>query len=950
MATTNRTFQTVPNDLLQVQMYTLDNGLRLFMSVKPDEPRIFTNIAVRAGSKHDPADTTGLAHYMEHMLFKGTSKIGALDWEKESKLLEQIAELYEQHRKTTDPAQRKTIYAEIDRISQDAARLVAPNEYDRLLGAMGANHTNAYTWVEQTVYVNDIPSNELERWFKLESERFRIMALRLFHTELETVYEEFNINQDKDFRKVNQVVRKHLFPNHPYGTQTTIGSAKDLRNPSMHNIQRFFQQYYKPNNMALILAGDFNPNQVVDWAEFYFGSFQPQEIPPFSFTEQPQINQPIRETVLGQEAEHVLIAWRFEGATTEAPFMLSLLKHLLYNEQAGILDLHLNQQQKLLESEAWVWYYEDYHVFGLYGKPREGQSLEEVEALLLQEIDRLKKGEFPDWLLEAVIKDFKLGEIRASESNQARVNQIAISFILGIPWDRFSGQIEWMEGVNKEQVITYAREHLLDNYITVHKKQGEDPNVIKVKKPPITSVELQRGTISDFGKEFLRTPTPRMEPQFIDFNQRIQKGTLHPGLHFEYVENPHNPLFQINYIFEMGKLHDPELPIAIRALPYLGTDQYSPSELQQAFFKSGLHFDARCDDHRTYITISGLEESAETGARLVEHVLRRVQSNPDVLFAVVSDILQQRSNVKKERQTIVRDALTQFARYGADSPYQYRLNEQALKGLKSEAITEKLRSLFDYPHSAYYFGQQSFDTACSLLAKAHPAPDQWLSIPAARDFEQLPTPQNEVFFVDFPIVQADVLMVSRTSPQFELDEHCLREWYNNYFGFGLSSIVFQEIRESKALAYHTYAYYSSPKFADHSHYLHAYVGTQPDKLQDALPALLQIIRDMPAEQEQMENAREALLRQMESERTKPKHIYWQAIDARDKGFERDLRQDIYQRLQSAKPNDLLQFQQEKIRNQAFRFMVLGSKAQIDLNYLEQFGPVKELSLEDVFGF
>ena len=224
-ATTSLIPKTIADDPLKVQIYTLRNGMTLFLSVNPEEPRIHTNIIVRAGSKQDPADATGLAHYMEHMLFKGTSRIGALDWAQESKFLEQISDLYEQHRVTQDPEVRRKIYQNIDRLSSEAARLVAPNEYDLLSGAIGAKDTNAYTSVDQTVYINDIPSNELKRWMRLESERFRMMALRLFHTELETVYEEFNIGQDQDNRKVNRLIREALFPNHPYGTQTTIGSA-----------------------------------------------------------------------------------------------------------------------------------------------------------------------------------------------------------------------------------------------------------------------------------------------------------------------------------------------------------------------------------------------------------------------------------------------------------------------------------------------------------------------------------------------------------------------------------------------------------------------------------------------------------------------------------------------------------------------------------------------------
>ena len=410
-------YEMVPGDPMGARIYTLSNGMKLLLSVNPDEPRIYTNIAVRAGSKHDPAETTGLAHYLEHMLFKGTSRIASLDWEKEKVLLKQISDLYEQHRNEKDPEKRKAIYAEIDRVSGEAANYVAANEYDKMVSSMGAKGTNAYTWVEQTVYVNDIPSNELERWMELESERFRQCVLRLFHTELEAVYEEFNISQDNDFRKVYKVVGEALFPTHPYGTQMTIGTGEHLKNPSHVKIQEYFQTYYVPNNMAIVLSGDFDPDKAVVLAEKYFGSSLPKPVPPFTFAPQPELDGPVHKDVFGQEAAFVEISWRFDGANSGDALMLTLLRSLLYNRRAGIIDLNLMQKQLVLEASASSTSYEDYSIFRLYGKPREGQTLEEVEKLLLEQVEALKNGRFEDWLPEAVVKDFKLSEMRRNESS-----------------------------------------------------------------------------------------------------------------------------------------------------------------------------------------------------------------------------------------------------------------------------------------------------------------------------------------------------------------------------------------------------------------------------------------------------------------------------------------------------------------------------------------------------
>jgi len=256
-------YQSFENDPMHVRIYTLDNGLKVYISVNHDEPRIQTLIAVRAGSTYDPDDATGLAHYLEHMMFKGTSQIATVNWPEEQKLLQQISNLYEQHRNEKNEAKKKAIYHQIDSLSGVAAQYACPNEYDKMVSSIGATGTNAYTSDERTVYINDIPSNELEKWAFLESERFSQLVLRLFHTELETVFEEFNRGQDNDMTQLWQTLFKTAFKKHGYGTHTTIGRGEDLKNPSMVKIHEFFDKYYVPNNMAICLAGDLNPDEAI---------------------------------------------------------------------------------------------------------------------------------------------------------------------------------------------------------------------------------------------------------------------------------------------------------------------------------------------------------------------------------------------------------------------------------------------------------------------------------------------------------------------------------------------------------------------------------------------------------------------------------------------------------------------------------------------------------------
>ena len=324
-------YEEVIGDPLKARIYTLENGLKVYLTSYDDAPRIQTNIAVRAGSKNDPENATGLAHYLEHMLFKGTDVFGSLDFNKEGPLIEEIEALYEQYRTVamTDTANRERIYRKIDSISAEAAKYAIANEYDKMALGIGAKGTNAYTSFEKTVYINDIPSNQLENWLKLESERFRYPVFRLFHTELEAVYEEKN--RDSDGSKLFESLFDGLFPNHQYGQQTTIGTVEHLKNPSLKEIRAYFNKYYVPNNMAICLSGDFDYDETIRLIQKYWSKFERKEDPIFNVYKESPIKKTVIKEVFGPEAESLFVGFRFEGANSNDSKILTMIDMVLAN-------------------------------------------------------------------------------------------------------------------------------------------------------------------------------------------------------------------------------------------------------------------------------------------------------------------------------------------------------------------------------------------------------------------------------------------------------------------------------------------------------------------------------------------------------------------------------------------------------------------------------------------
>ena len=566
-------YETVKNDPMHTRIYTLDNGLKVYMSVNKETPRIQTYIAVKVGGKNDPAETTGLAHYFEHLMFKGTEQFGTSDYAAEKPMLDEIESLFEVYRKTTDEAERAAIYHRIDSISYEASKIAIPNEYDKLMSMIGADGTNAFTSTDETVYVENIPSNQIENWARVQADRFQHPVIRGFHTELETIYEEKNMSLTKDNRKMYEAVLAALFPHHPYGTQTVLGTQEHLKNPSITNVKAYHRTWYVPNNMAICLSGDFDPDEMISVIKKYFGGMQPNPaLPKLEFEPEKPITAPEVRDVYGLESEYVYLAWRLPSAVDKSNDVAEIASSIVYNGKAGMLDLNVNQQQKVLASYGFSNNMPDYGMFLMVGYPKQGQTLEEVRDILLDQIAKLRTGDFDEELIKASVNNFKKDYMAGLEDNDQRAMSYVNAFIDGEDWADCVGKIDRCSKVTKDDVVAWANEYLgADSYVVINKRQGVDNTVKKISAPKITPIVTNRDRQSDFLTAVQNTEVKPIEPVFVDFNKEMSTFAEAAGIDVLYKKNETNGLFNLEYVFDINREQDPELSFALNYLSYLGT-------------------------------------------------------------------------------------------------------------------------------------------------------------------------------------------------------------------------------------------------------------------------------------------------------------------------------------------------------------------------------------------
>ncbi|MEN4760454.1 insulinase family protein [Chryseobacterium sp. C39-AII1] len=942
------TYKYVTNDPTSARYYTLKNGLTVILSPTKKEPRIQTFIATKAGSKTDPSDHTGLAHYLEHMLFKGTDKFGSKDWAKEKPLLDKIDGLYEKYNSTKDEAKRKEIYKEIDKVSGEAAKYAIANEYDKMLTGMGADGTNAFTSFEQTVYTEDIPANATDKFLTVQAERFRQPILRLFHTELEAVYEEKNRGLDDDRRKVIESMFEAIFPNNNYGKQTTIGTIEHLKNPSLKAIREYFNNYYVPNNMGIIMSGDFNPDEMIAKIDKSFSYMKNKAIPEYKVGQESAITSPVTREVFGPNPDNIMLGFRFPGATTKDARLLNFVGSMLTNGQAGLIDLDLVKKQKLLGAYAFPYVLKDYSVLLVQGNPTEGQSLDEVKTLLLQEIDKLRKGEFSDDLIQSIVNNEKKNVIQKYEKYTSRAESLMDEFTSEVDHKTQLEYIEEISKLTKKDIMDFATKYLKDNnYVAVYKRKGEDKNIAKVDKPTITPVSVNRDDQSTFLKKVEAMPEATISPVWLNFDKDIAKNKL-SGVDVLSVKNTDNALFRLYYHFDSGKWNNKILPLAAEYLEYLGTKNKSSEDISKEFYKLASSFNVSAGNEETYVTLEGLNENFDKTAALFEDLIKNCQPDQQALDSYKARLKKSRANAKQNKSTIM-SGLRSYAQYGAQNPFNNVLSDAELDALKAEDLINVLHDLFNFKHKVLYYGPKSGNEVTASLTPIHKVSNSLKEMPKSKTFAQVPTDKNKVLFAHYDMVQAEIFWI-RNADQYNAAITPTVSLFNNYFGGGMGSIVFQTIRESKALAYSTYSYFSLPSKKDDKDMIMAYVGTQADKFSESTTAMNELLTNLPKSEQLFETAKSGLKKSIAAERITQDGIIFSYLKAQKLGNNFDIRKNTYEQAPKLTFADINSFHDKEMKGKNFTYCLVASQDKVQEADMQKLGEVKKLNLTEIFGY
>ncbi len=929
---------------LKTKTFHLDNGLKVVMCEDHEQPEIYGAVYVHAGSKNDPVDATGMAHYFEHIMFKGTDKIGTTNWEAEKVFLDSIDLMYDRLHETTDVVERQAIQQKINNLSRKSADYAIPNEVDVILTQMGGKGLNAGTAYDQTMYYNTFPSNQLSKWMDVYVERFRNPVFRLFQSELETVYEEKNMYGDSPINAFQEYLFKEAFGEHPYG-RPIIGYTEHLKNPQTSKMREFYNTYYVANNMTLILVGDFDIEATEPLVAEKFGTWRSGELP-----KEPDYTLPTFDGPTVKEVKMTPIkmgAIVFPGVKTSDPDMLPLtLACMVFaNGETGLMD-KLMKDGDIMAAMLAPLSLEDHGANLIFYIPKLlGQSHEKAEALVFDCLEQLKKGEFSDDLFEAMRMSMLMVRLKETESFRSLTDLFLGLEMSGQTYEEYIDETERLKTITKAEVVAIANKYFGNDYLDVRSKMGF-PAKDKVDKPTWKPIEAKNTEAkSDFAKAIETQQVPEVEPQVIRFGEDVEITEVNNSFKLFSTINPRNDIFDLRVNFNYGTSNDPDLDRAVQYLQMQGTKTQSPEEFALQLQKLGASVDFYASENQFMIHMTGFDKDLNDIIALCSRKLQNPSNNEQYIQTLLES---EQSTLKANRNdaSTWAQAVREYALYGDQSTF---LNHAPLKEWKKrsgEELLAEVAEAFKYDGHATYSGNTHPRLVVAMLNE-----NNLVRANATKGIEKIRVEkkfaENQVLIASNKKFRQSNIYFHVPGEKLSDKDEAVASLFSKYFGTDMYSIIFQEIREFRSLGYTAYANYRYDYLERKPGHLSGFLGTQSDKTLDGMTAFKDLIVNMPVRMEKFNASKEALLKSRASDyfgfRDMPSIVQsWMK-----KGYDHDPRGEVTELIRKANFDDVQSFYTRMIKGRPVVIMMSGNEKKIDKKELGKFGSVTKLKYKQI---
>ncbi|OHD14345.1 MAG: hypothetical protein A2Z98_12335 [Spirochaetes bacterium GWB1_27_13] len=939
---------SIENINLSVKKIILENGLTVFLNEDHNKPEIYGAITVKSGSKYEKSDATGMAHYLEHMLFKGTDKLGTANYQKEKDYLDEIEKLYDKLAKTSDKKEKQKIQVEINNLAVETAKFAIPNEFDKLMDSIGSKDVNAYTDYDVVVFHNYFPPHQIEKWLDIYTERFRNPVFRLFQSELETVYEEKNMYND-DFKSlIVEEYLKNFYKKHPYG-RSIIGLTEHLKNPSLSKMKEFYNTYFVANNIALILCGDFDTEKIIPIIKEKFGKLKSDDLP--KEIEYKEDDFKGREFVKKRLSPINVggIGFRVPAYKNEDTPVIQVINSLLSNDnQTGLLD-KLKLENKLFYVFPILYQLKDTGgSFFAFIPNIFGGSLPKAEKMVLNEIENIKKGNFSDELLEGVKNKFIVDFEMFLENNERKAYIISDSFIHNIKIEEMVKFPQIVEKITKEDIKRVANQYYNNNYLAFYSEIGF-PKKEKLQKPDYKPViASKKDEKSEYAKYFESIPTIKPEFKFIDFEKDIEQKEIKQNVNLYLTKNPINNIFSLEIIYNVGiaKFQDLDL---IYVFNNIGTTNIKSQEFKNKMSLLGCTYHFWSSLNNVNIYISCPDKNFNKTLKLINELVKNPKIEKQNLKKLVDDRNANLKTIKEEPQRLAY-YLFNYSMYKERSYFKkYRKTLIELYQAKDKDVIKALNDAKKYQIDIHYAGTKNFNEVKDEILNNYQIDDDIIKVDNPFIIQKENYTENIIFFLDKRnALQSNIYFYIKGQKNENIKNSPYENAFNTYFGRGMSSLVFQEIREFRSLAYSSDGGYYSSYLKDDEAIFYGYIGTQADKTLEAIDTMTNLINNMPKKEERLNLIKETLIQNIYTDRDDFRYLSKTIKNLKKIGFTEDpniFNLEVYNKLNF---NDIANFYDKRIKNKPIAISIVGDKTKIDMKKLSKFGKIIFVNEWDIY--
>ena len=915
--------------------YKLANGLTVLLWEDHDAPDVTGYVVVRAGAVDEPAEYTGLAHYLEHMLFKGTQRIGALDWEAEKPIYDSIIALYDQYSDATDPKVREQLATQINECSMREAKVSSTEDFFYMLDLIGAEGVNAYTSYDLTAYHNSFPAAEMYRWLTIFSDRLINPVFRTFQAELENVFEEYNMYANEPSSQAQKQLMEDIYKGSPY-ERDVIGLPEHLKNPRLSRLIEFYNTWYVPNNMALIIVGDFDTETTKPMIEATFSRLQPKELPTRPSYPSVQLTGK-KHYNLGYNPQ---VAWVYQGVKEGDPDadVLEFVCELLYNGQTGLLD-QVNTKGDVSAAYAFsdarrndgrvivmaVPYYD--------ANQQMYESDKATEAIVMKEINRIKSGDIPDELIANVKHMYAQSYKAFNESPDTKMSVLVDAFTYGKPTDDIFTANARIQALTKEEIARVAKKYFDADHMTISFDEASStPKPKTLPKPNIKPLDPVKDVKSEYAKEFEKLPKGELKQTFNDFND-VKVSSLGDNVTLRYTPNTKNDIFTLTLRYGVGEHEMPLLPYAASLMNnagIMGNPAIEGKDFKQQMAELGAAVSYDCNDSYFYISISGEDENINKIMNLVNRQLLMPYLEQKQLDAIKGSVFVSRLT-RQKRTAVQKSALMQYAMYGKKSSYLDEVPFADIWGLGLPRVQSLVAAARTFALDVFYCGTLSREQIVAELPLTEGMKPS--NSPFVQDRQKYDKP-TVLFLPNSNVQQADLYFYINGRP-YDIASDVQSDAFNQYMSGGFTGIVLNEIRVKRSMAYSAYGVDATPALPGKDCYFIGYVGTQSDKVNDAISVYMDILNDMPADSTNIEALRAALRQAAQTAKPSMRgkastFEHWQRL-----GYKEDPAKANLEKINALTFSEIESFYKENIQGKPVTIVLMGDPKKIDLKAIEK---------------